>query len=68
MEADSLKMLLEYKTILNPAIAEFEEKKSKFIANVKPVSNENDAIEFINNLKTKYWDATHNVYAYSINN
>ena len=61
-------MLLEYKTILNPAIAEFEEKKSRFIANVKPVSNENDAIEFINNLKTKYWDATHNVYAYSINN
>ena len=68
MEVDSLKMLLEYKTILNPAIAEFEEKKSRFIANVKPVSNENDAVEFINNLKTKFWDATHNVYAYSINN
>ncbi len=68
MEADSLKMLLEYKTILNSASAEFEEKKSRFIANVKPVSNENDAVEFINNLKTKFWDATHNVYAYSINN
>lgn len=61
-------MLPEYKTILNSATAEFEEKKSKFIANVKPVTNENAAVEFINSLKSKYWNATHNVYAYSINN
>lgn len=60
-------MLQEYKTILNIATAEFEEKKSRFIANVKPVSNEEEAIEFINSLKSKYWDARHNVYAYIIN-
>ncbi|PYG89212.1 putative YigZ family protein [Ruminiclostridium sufflavum DSM 19573] len=61
-------MLQEYKTILNSAMAELEEKKSRFIASVKPVSNEADAVEFISSLKTKYWDASHNVYAYSINN
>jgi uncharacterized YigZ family protein len=61
-------MLQEYKTILNISTAEFEEKKSKFIANVMPVTKEEDAIEFINSLKTKYWNATHNVYAYCINN
>lgn len=60
-------MLPEYKTILNSATAEFEEKKSRFIANVKPVSDEKAALEFINELKSKYWNATHNVYAYSIN-
>lgn len=61
-------MLPEYKTILNYATAEFEEKKSKFIATVKPVNNEEEAINFINELKAKYWNATHNIYAYCINN
>lgn len=60
-------MDLEYKTILNSASTEFEEKKSKFITHVKPVSNEDEAIEFISGLKAKYWNATHNVYAYTIN-
>lgn len=55
-----------FKTILNNASAEFEEKKSRFIATVKPVTNEEDAVAFINELKSKYWDASHNVYAYSI--
>lgn len=59
-------MLKEYKTLLKPAVAQYEEKKSKFIASVKPVATEEDALEFINDLKSKYWDATHNVYAYSL--
>ncbi|HHY23339.1 MAG TPA: YigZ family protein [Clostridiaceae bacterium] len=57
---------LEYKTVLNYAIAEFEERKSRFISTVKPVTTEEEAIEFINQLKSKYWDASHNVYAYCI--
>lgn len=56
----------EYKTVLNFAQSEIEEKKSRFIASVKPVSSEEEALEFINQLKSKYWDATHNVYAYYI--
>lgn len=46
----------------------FEEKKSRFIAHVKPIKTEEEAIAFIDELKTKYWDATHNVYAYDIHN
>lgn len=59
-------MLKEYYTVLNPASAEFEEKKSRFISNVKPVNCEDEALKFIQALRTKYWDATHNVYAYYI--
>jgi uncharacterized YigZ family protein len=59
-------VIKEYKTVLNEAVAQTEEKKSRFIASVKPVSCEEDALEFINRLKAQYWDATHNVYAYYI--
>lgn len=57
---------MQYKTVLKTAVAEYEEKKSRFIATVMPVSKEEDASAFISGLKTKYWDATHNVYAYYI--
>ncbi|NMB95121.1 MAG: YigZ family protein [Clostridiaceae bacterium] len=63
-EYDRLQM--QYRTVLKDATAEIEEKKSRFIANVKPVTSEEEAVEFINNLKAKYWDASHNVYAYFI--
>lgn len=56
----------QYKTVMRQAVAEIEEKKSRFIASVKPVSTEEEAVEFINGLKSRYWDATHNVYAYYI--
>lgn len=57
----------EYRTVLGETAVEFEEKKSRFIASVRPVSTEEEAHEFINSLKSKYWNATHNVYAYYIN-
>ncbi|MDF2987273.1 MAG: hypothetical protein K0R50_2783 [Eubacterium sp.] len=60
-------MIQEYKTILNSATTEFEEKKSRFITNIRPVVTEEEAVEFINGLKVRHWNATHNVYAYSIN-
>lgn len=59
-------MLNEYLTIPGEAAAELEEKKSKFIATVKPVISEDEAHDFITGLKTKYWKASHNVYAYYI--
>lgn len=43
-----------------------EEKKSRFISSVKPVSTEEEALDFLSSLKAKYWDASHNVYAYYI--
>ncbi|NLY43980.1 MAG: YigZ family protein [Clostridiaceae bacterium] len=55
-----------YKTVYRQAQAEIVEKKSRFIASVKPVSTEEEAIRFIDEMKSRYWDATHNVYAYVI--
>lgn len=59
-------MRKEYLTVSKEATAELEEKKSRFIATVKPVTSEEEAHGFINDLKTRYWNATHNVYAYYI--
>ncbi len=53
-----------YKTVKKGADAEFVEKKSRFISHVLPVKTEQEALDFINEHKSKYWDATHNVYAY----
>lgn len=66
MKKQNSAMPKQYKTILNKAAAEIEEKKSRFVANVKPVTCEDEAIGFINQLKSQYWDASHNVYAYYI--
>lgn len=57
-------METSYKTILVPSEIEIIEKKSRFIGYAKPVSNEEQAIEFVNSIKQKHRDATHNVYAY----
>ena len=55
-----------YKTVKNRAEAMMTEKKSKFISNVCPCSYEEEALEFLKRIKSKYPDATHNVYAYVI--
>ena len=59
-------MLDEYTTILSRAEAELIEKKSKFIATVCPVTTEDEAKAFIAEMRKKYWDATHNVFAYQL--
>lgn len=55
-----------YKTLLKSASAEITEKKSRFIAYVKPIQTEESALMFINEIKNAHWDARHNVYAYVI--
>lgn len=55
-----------FKTVFEGGVGEFEMKKSRFIATVCPVESEAAAIEVINNLKKKYWDASHNCSAYII--
>ncbi len=55
---------MEYKTVKSEATGEFIEKRSRFLCHVKPVKTPEEAIGFINEKKSKYWDATHNVYAY----
>lgn len=54
----------EYKTVEKENSDEFIEKKSRFIGYVCPVQTQQEAVDFINSIKSKHWDATHNVYAY----
>ena len=54
------------KIILETKETEIVEKKSRFIANIAAVASEEDAIEFIEKIKKKYYDARHNCYAYII--
>lgn len=56
----------KYKTVSRESETVLIEKKSKFISNVKPVSSETEAIDFLNKIKSMYPDATHNVYAYAV--
>lgn len=59
-------MLPEYRTIYQGGEDEIVEKKSRFIASVIPVENEEEALEFIEKIKKQYWDARHNCFAYVI--
>ena len=55
-----------YKTVARETETLLIEKKSKFISHVKPVSNEEEALEFLSNIRSQHPAATHNVYAYVI--
>ncbi len=56
--------MAEYRTIKTENNDEFIVKKSRFIGYVKPVKTQQEALDFISSIKSKHWDATHNVYAY----
>lgn len=55
-----------FKTVNKIANAEIIEKKSKFISNVSPVETEEQAINFINQIKKQHYNAKHNCFAYVI--
>ncbi|SMC21137.1 uncharacterized protein, YigZ family [Clostridium acidisoli DSM 12555] len=57
---------MSYYTVKDEVSFEFEEKKSIFISNVKRVTSEEEAKEFVSKIKNKYKDARHNVFAYVI--
>ena len=54
----------KYTTVGKEAHVEFEEKRSLFIGHAKHVDSEEEALEFIKQLKKEYSDATHNCFAY----
>lgn len=56
----------KYKLVYEGGSGEIIEKKSRFIATVKPVSSESEAYAFIESVKKKYWDARHNCHAFVI--
>ena len=59
-------MLEKYITIAGTGEAEISEKKSRFIASVFPIQTQEEADEILTKIRKKYWDATHNCYAYQI--
>lgn len=54
----------EYRTIKEFNSDEYIVKRSRFIGYAKPVTTVEEANAFIAEIKSKHWDATHNVYAY----
>ena len=57
---------MNYLTISQPAEASFVEKKSEFIGYIAPVKNGDEAVEFVNKIKSMHRKARHNVYAYIV--
>lgn len=57
----------DYKTIKGTLKSEFEVDKSIFITTAKHVETEDEALDFIEEIREKYKDATHNCTAYIIN-
>lgn len=57
-------MVEQYKTVYEGGTGEIVEKKSRFIATVRPVETEEEALAFIEEIRKKYWDARHNCFAY----
>lgn len=55
-----------YTTLEREAHVEFVERKSLFIGHAIPCKSEAEALAFLASMRSKYSDATHNVYAYSI--
>ncbi|MDO4299516.1 MAG: YigZ family protein [Lachnospiraceae bacterium] len=56
----------QMKIVYEGGEGELIEKKSRFIATVRPVESEEEALAFIAEMKKKYWNATHNCFAFVI--
>lgn len=54
----------EYKILYEGGTAEIVEKKSRFIATLRPVETEEEALLFLEETRKKYWDSSHNCYAW----
>lgn len=59
-------MIDKYKTILHESHGEIIQKKSKFYCYIQHVQSEEEALNYIQGLKKKYYDANHHCYAYCI--
>lgn len=59
-------MLLQYYTVKNAGEHEIVIEKSKFVAQITRATTEEEAQAFIQEIKKKHWDATHNCSAYLI--
>lgn len=55
-----------YRILYKGGGGEIVEKKSRFIAAIRPVESEEEAVSFIAEMRKKYWDATHNCSAFTV--
>ena len=56
----------DYRTIRGTAIGEYEEKKSRFIAQLSFADSEEAAVAFLEKVRAENRTARHNVYAYRL--
>ncbi len=59
-------MLANYKTVKQTGNYEIVVRKSRFISHFKRTSTEQEALDFIQEIKKNHWNATHNCSAYLI--
>ena len=59
-------MVERLRTVYQGGVGEIVEKKSRFIATVRLVESEEEALTVLEAARKKYWDATHNCFAYVI--
>ena len=57
-----------FRTVRAFAEASFTEKRSEFIGYITPAADEEQAVSFINEIRSRHRKATHNVYAYILRN
>ena len=55
-----------YRILYEGGSGEIVEKKSRFLATIRPVGTEEEAAAFIQEMKKQYWDARHNCSAFVI--
>ncbi len=57
---------MNYLTIKDRSTSEYTEKHSKFLGVAVPCKTETEALEIIDSIKRKHWDARHNCYAFIV--
>lgn len=55
-----------YKIVYEGGEGELVEKKSRFIASIRPVQTEEEVLAFIGEIRKQYWDARHHCSAFTI--
>ncbi len=53
-----------YRTVRSAGVAEYVDRRSRFIGEARPVADEAQAAAFIEETRKKYWDARHHVPVY----
>lgn len=67
MDAENKKTeFFPYKIVCDRGSGEYEEKKSRFLADIAPVSSVEEAVAFLESIRKKYYDARHHCFAYMI--